>query len=120
MFRTVYFGSTRVSVGKNLACDYCTENIPIDRTKCQNNPLQISDLGHQLKTLKDLKYLQHIENCKCDRLTAVEFPTSNHVKFTKEHTSQKKAYTLFADFETLNTPEISHVCNQCTYILKKM
>ena len=84
-------------MGKNLACNYCTENIPIDRTKCQNNSLQSSDLVHQLNLLKDLNYLKHIENCKCDRLTAVEFPTSNHVEFTKEHTFQKKAYTLFVD-----------------------
>ena len=49
----------------------------------------------------------------------MEFATSNHVEFTKEHTSQKKAYTLFPDFETLNTPLISHVCNRCISLLKK-
>ena len=63
--------------------------------------------------------MQHIENFKRDRWAAVEFPTSSHIEFTIEHTSQKKAYILFDDLETLNTPEISHICNQCTSLLKK-
>ena len=61
-------------MGKNMVCDYYTENIPIIGTKCQNNPLKISDLVHHLKTLNDYNCMQHIENCKCDRLTTVEFP----------------------------------------------
>ena len=84
-----------------------------------NNPPQINNILHHLKTLKYFNYMQHIENCKCDRLTAIEFPSSNHVKFNIENTS-KKAYILFADFETLNTPEINNICNQCTSLFKKL
>ena len=82
----VYFGSgERCTYSKTVACPFCCESFFPSKSSATINDvkLKISEILSRDKTEKFQHFLSHLEECKCDRLTSVYYPSDESLSFTK-------------------------------------
>ena len=79
----IYFGSAeRCSYAKTLACPYCCSSF--FPTK---NSVSVKEIKDEIRKSGDEErnrnFLAHLEECKCDRLTSIRFPSEEYLSFNK-------------------------------------